>query len=182
MPNQKTMWTRCPGGFSVMWVTKLLISPVKKRIFCPKTTKFGPKLAFLVILGQALPAHWVPCWWVGGCGARAVSRKTPIYFITFEKQSMIKRLSNPINRDRSAANISKVMCSNTYIHNQLPLIDSAHPTGWAEWKTIHKCLALAQHMGPENIFSQQKKAKFCLSQVSEFDVRIQKILILKSGP
>ena len=37
-----------------MWVTKLLISPVKKRIFCPKTTKFGPKLAFLVNLGQAL--------------------------------------------------------------------------------------------------------------------------------
>ena len=31
-----------------MWVTKLLISPVKKRIFCPKTTQFGPKLAFFV--------------------------------------------------------------------------------------------------------------------------------------
>ena len=30
-----------------MWVTKLLISPVKIRIFCPRTTKFGPKLAFL---------------------------------------------------------------------------------------------------------------------------------------
>ena len=41
-----------------MWVTKLLISQVKKMIFCPKTTKFGPKLAFLVILGQALPAHF----------------------------------------------------------------------------------------------------------------------------
>ena len=40
-----------------MWVTKLLISPVKIRIFCPKTTKFGPKLALLVIL--------MPCWWVG---------------------------------------------------------------------------------------------------------------------
>ena len=25
----------------------------KKRIFCPKTTKFGPKLAFLVNLGHA---------------------------------------------------------------------------------------------------------------------------------
>ena len=37
-----------------MWVTKLLISEVKKRIFCPKTTKFGPKLAFLVNLGQAM--------------------------------------------------------------------------------------------------------------------------------
>ena len=33
-------------------------------------------MAFLFILGQALPAHLV-----GGCGARAVSRKTPIYFI-----------------------------------------------------------------------------------------------------
>ena len=28
---------------------------IKKRIFCPKTTKFGPKSAFLVILGQILP-------------------------------------------------------------------------------------------------------------------------------
>ena len=69
MPDQKTMWTRCLGGFSVMWVTcgyvGMGISPVKKRIFCPKTTKFGPILAFLVILGQALPAHLVPCWWVG---------------------------------------------------------------------------------------------------------------------
>ena len=58
------MWTRCLGGFSVMWVTKLLISPVKKRIICPKTTKFGPKLAFLVSLGQAMQAYLVPCWWV----------------------------------------------------------------------------------------------------------------------
>ena len=33
-----------------MWVTKLLISPVKKRIFCPKTTKFG-------IFGQYRPGQ-----------------------------------------------------------------------------------------------------------------------------
>ena len=64
-----------------MWVTKLMISQVKKRIFCPKTTKFGPKMAFLFFLGQALPAPLV-----GGCGARAVSRKTPIYFIYFDLQ------------------------------------------------------------------------------------------------
>ena len=61
----KTMWTRCLGEFSVMWVTKLLISPVKKRIFSPKTTKFGPKLAFLVDMGQAMQVFSVPCWWVG---------------------------------------------------------------------------------------------------------------------
>ena len=65
MTDQKPMQTRCLGGFSVMWVTKLLISPVKIRIFCPKMTKFGPKLAFLVILGQVFPAHLVPWWWVG---------------------------------------------------------------------------------------------------------------------
>ena len=65
-----------------MWVTKLMISQVKKRIFCPKTTKFGPKLAFLVNLGQAMQAYSMPCCGsVVGCGARAVSRKTPIYFI-----------------------------------------------------------------------------------------------------
>ena len=72
-----------------MWVTKLLISPVKKRIFCPKTTKLGPKLAFLVDLGQAMQAYSMPCCGsVGGCGARAVSRKTPIYFIESYSNSM----------------------------------------------------------------------------------------------
>ena len=73
-----------------MWVTKLLISPSKKRIFCPKATKFGPKLAFLVNLGQAMQA-FIQCpvgGSVGGCGARAVSRKTPIYFIYLSLNSI----------------------------------------------------------------------------------------------
>ena len=61
-----------------MSVKKLLISSVKIRIFCPKKSKFGPKMAFLFILGQALLVHLV-----GGCGARAVSRKTPIYFMYY---------------------------------------------------------------------------------------------------
>ena len=50
--------------FSVMLVPKLLLTPIKIRIFGPKTAKFGPKSAFLVILGQILPffAHFVQCW------------------------------------------------------------------------------------------------------------------------
>ena len=40
--------------FSVMLVSKLLLTPIKTRIFGPKTAKFGPKYAFLVILGQIL--------------------------------------------------------------------------------------------------------------------------------
>ena len=46
MPLKKEMWTSCPGGFSVMWVQKLLLPPVRIRIFGLKTAKFGPKLAF----------------------------------------------------------------------------------------------------------------------------------------
>ena len=62
----------------------LAMFPLKIRIFLPKRAKFGPKLAFLVILGPALPAHLVPLGGlVGGCGARAVSRKTPIYFMLY---------------------------------------------------------------------------------------------------
>ena len=60
-----------------MWVPKLLISPVIIRIFCPKTTKFGPNLAFLSIAGSfgALLVGWLVV------VAQAVSCKTPIYFM-----------------------------------------------------------------------------------------------------
>ena len=46
-----------------MLVPKLLLTPIKIRIFGPKTAKIGPKSAFLVILGQILPffAHFVQC-------------------------------------------------------------------------------------------------------------------------
>ena len=63
MPDQKTMRTSCLCGFFIMWVPKRLLAPIKIRIFGPKTAKFGPKSAFLVILGQILPffAHFVQC-------------------------------------------------------------------------------------------------------------------------
>ena len=64
-----------------MWVTKHLIFPGKIRILAKKRQKLGPKLAFLFILGQALPAHLV--------GWLLVSRKTPIYFII---RSIIKMM------------------------------------------------------------------------------------------
>ena len=49
--------------FSVMLVPKLLLTPIKIRLFGQKTAKFGPKYAFLVIFGQILPffAHFVQC-------------------------------------------------------------------------------------------------------------------------
>ena len=82
-----------------MWVTKLLISPVKKRIFCPKTTKFGPKLAFLVNLGQAMQAYSVPCWLVGWWLWRAgcISQDTYLlYDIMIEKISCLNTTGNGV--------------------------------------------------------------------------------------
>ena len=79
-----------------MWVPKLLISPVKIRIFCPKTSKFGPKLAFLSIAGSfgALLVVF----------ARAVSRKTPIYFILLSDYSDSNDYKNyNDNRDSALA-------------------------------------------------------------------------------
>ena len=54
----------------------------KKKDFLPKNDQIWPKIGFLVNLGQAMQAYSMPCCGsVGGCGTRAVSRKTPIYFI-----------------------------------------------------------------------------------------------------
>ena len=60
-----------------------MIPQVKKRIFCPKTTKFGPNLAFLVDMGQAMQVFSVPCWlvawwlWRAGC----ISQDTYLLYI-----------------------------------------------------------------------------------------------------
>ena len=74
-----------------MWVTKLLIFPVEIRIFCPKMTKFGPKLAFLVNLGQAMHAYSVPCWWVGWWLRRAgcISQDTYLLYILVRLETIL---------------------------------------------------------------------------------------------
>ena len=79
-----------------MWVPKLLLSPVKIRILCPKTTKFGPKLSFLVILVEALPALLVPCWWVGWWFLRAgcISQDTYLLYFRLNAQIQTSRYTN----------------------------------------------------------------------------------------
>ena len=72
-----------------MWVTKLLISPVKKGFFAPKRPNLAQNLHFWSILARPCRLHRCPVSGSdGGCGARAVSRKTPIYFI-FINQMML---------------------------------------------------------------------------------------------
>ena len=82
MPYQNIMQTRCLGGFSVMWVPKPLLSPVKIRIFALKRHKFAQKMHFWSFWARPWRLIWCPVdRLVGGCGARAVSRKISIYFI-----------------------------------------------------------------------------------------------------
>ena len=52
---------RCLIG-SKIWVPKLLLPPKKIRIYVTKTTKFGPKYAFLVI--------WAKYWHLVACPAK----------------------------------------------------------------------------------------------------------------
>ena len=59
----------------------------KKKDFLPKNDqnwpKIGPKLAFLVNLGQAMQAYSMPCWWVGWWLWRAgcISQDTYLLYI-----------------------------------------------------------------------------------------------------
>ena len=57
----KTNVNKVPRWVFRMWVTKLLISPVKIRIFAQKRLNLARYWHFC----QALLAHLVPCWWVG---------------------------------------------------------------------------------------------------------------------
>ena len=74
-----------PQPYSTFW-------NICNWVVCPKTTKFGPKLTFLVNLGQAMKAYSVPCWWVGwwlwqaGC----ISQDTYLLYIVDKRKKQIR--------------------------------------------------------------------------------------------
>ena len=105
-----------------MWVPKLLISPVIIRIFCPKTTKFGPNLAFLSIAGSfgALLVGWLVV------VARAVSRKTPIYFILTKQNRAFhpyydrtQLLFSQLMRDQDTSTLREMFQFSSLVKNPL---------------------------------------------------------------
>ena len=71
---------KVPWCFFRFWVPKHLLPPVKIRIFGQKQPNFAQNM--LSLAHMTLRFIWCPFGWlVGGHGARAVSRKTPIYFM-----------------------------------------------------------------------------------------------------
>ena len=58
------------------------VFPVKKRFFCPKRPNLAWNWHFCSFWARPCRLIWCPVGGlVGGCGMRAVSRKTPVYFI-----------------------------------------------------------------------------------------------------
>ena len=67
-----------------MWVPKLLLSPEKLGFFAKKRPNLARNWHFGTFWARPCRLIWCPVGWlVSGCGARAVSRKTPIYFYAF---------------------------------------------------------------------------------------------------
>ena len=73
MPDQKTMWTRCVGGFSVTLVPKLLLPPKRIRIFGPKFVSLHSIRHFKVFVNVHSRGHGLHAasmknaaevWWV----------------------------------------------------------------------------------------------------------------------
>ena len=67
LPNQQTMRIRCPCGFSVMWVPKLLLPPVKIRILA----QYRPNLAKNIYF-WSFWSYW-PIWYIW-CHARPIKQ------------------------------------------------------------------------------------------------------------
>ena len=64
--------------------------------FLPQNDQIWPKNATLVNLGQAMQAYSMTCCESdSGCGARAVSRKTPIYFIEDDVMATLSKRIEP---------------------------------------------------------------------------------------
>ena len=72
-----------PSWFSEIWVPELLLPLKIIRMFGPKTANFAPCIMHSCAHIDR-PCRLIWCsvgWLVGDCGARAVSRKAPIFFI-----------------------------------------------------------------------------------------------------
>ena len=65
-----------------MWVPKLLLTPVKLGFLAQKWPNLAQNMLSWAHIGLAGSFGALL---IGGCGARAVSRKTPIYFINIYK-------------------------------------------------------------------------------------------------
>ena len=60
MPDQKTIETRCLGGFAVMWVPKFLLSPVKIRNIGQKRPNLAQNWNFWPNIGIFGPFGLMP--------------------------------------------------------------------------------------------------------------------------
>ena len=91
-----------------MWVTKLLISPVKKRIFCPKNDQIGPKIG---VFGQFGPGH------AGFFGALLVGR-----LVVVARGLYLARHLFPLNKlsKLGGSNLDKIQKNSNFFRETFP--------------------------------------------------------------
>ena len=78
MPDQENIANEVTKWFSDVWAPELLLPPEIIRMFGPKTAFLSQNMLSWAHIGLAGSFGALL---VGGCGARAISRKTPIYFM-----------------------------------------------------------------------------------------------------
>ena len=90
MPDQKTMWTGCLGGFSVMWATKLLISPEKKGFFVQKRPNLAQNGQFWSIWARQCRLIQCPVGGsVCGCVAGHISQDTYLLYLYLKNTEFV---------------------------------------------------------------------------------------------
>ena len=94
-------------------------------------TKFGPKLAFLVNLGQA---YSVPCWWVGWWSwcAGCISQDTYLLYIWCNQRHGFWTLVNHYTNACVAAYSSQLYLTQYYLIN----INTRPQNVWLGWTAI----------------------------------------------
>ena len=86
----KNKVARC---FSVTWVPKLLSPPVKLRFLAQKRPNLAQNILSWAHIGHTGSFGALS---VGGCGARAVYRKTPIYFFIVKSRQKYDKSNHAI--------------------------------------------------------------------------------------
>ena len=91
LSDQKTMQKGAQVVFRCVG-TKTFASSCKNYDFWPQNSHFRPKICFLQHIYRPCRLIWCPIGWlVGGCGARAITRKTPIYFMFTVKTTKLNK-------------------------------------------------------------------------------------------
>ena len=135
-----------------MLVPKLLLTPIKIRIFGPKMAKFGPKYAFLDILGQILAffTHFIPCLSKKKMRTRCLGRSSVMW--------VTKHLISPVKIRFFFAQRDQIWPKLVFFDHFGPGLAGSFGAPWVGWLVVVTCgLYLTRHFICTIHFTQKTK-------------------------